>query len=129
MMPAYRVFRVGADNRPATLFHGWWGSRTLPLDMELEAQVRPVTNPGKKSTGRVFMSGWHVVPERRDVHGYLRRFKRPQDLVVCKVYVSDVREKPGSKVLLADKMVIYSKDWAYAKRKARVPYRLDFYVE
>lgn len=122
MMPAYRVFRVGTDNRPATLFHGWWGNRTLPLDMELEAEIRPVTNPGKAGTGRVFQSGWHVVPERQDIQAYLRRFKRPQDLVVCKVYVGGVREKPGSKVLLADKMVIYSKDWAYAKRKARVPY-------
>lgn len=122
MIPAYRVFRIGKHDGPATLFHGWWGSKTLPLDMELEAQVRPVTNPGKAESGRLFFSGWHVVPERKDIAGYLKRFKRPEELVVCKVYVSGVRDKPGSKVLLADKMVIYSKDWTNACSSHRRKY-------
>jgi hypothetical protein len=114
MITAYRVFRISREGRPQTLFHGWWGSRTLLLDVDLEAQVRPVTNPGKKGKGRVFQSGWHVVTETEALWKYLRRFKRTDDLVVCRVRVDGVRQKPGSGVLLADTMVIHSYDWSKA---------------
>lgn len=134
MITAYRVFRISKNDLPATLFHGWWGRRELPLDADLEAQVRPVTNPGKKGKGRVFQSGWHVVTNRAQLDKYLRRFKRTHDLVVCRVRVSGIREKPGSDVLLADTMVIHSSDWTRALNAARTRlvlrkgYRLDFFV-
>ena len=122
MIPAYRVFRTSRYGGPTTLFHGWWGSRALPLDEELGAEKRLVTNPGK-SGGRRFTSGWHVVPERKDIAYYIRRFKHPEDLVVCKVYVGGVREKPGSRVLLADTMLIDSKDWRNACKAHRRRWR------
>lgn len=109
---AYRLLRV-KDGKPHTLFHGFHGSRQLAQDKVLRAVKRPVQNPGKKN-GRVFTSGWHVLPTKGECLDYLTRFKDTSDLVVCRVGVAVTREKPGSVVTLADYMKIDSLDWATA---------------
>jgi hypothetical protein len=110
---------------PATLFHGIAGSKSLSLDQLLVAENRMVTNPGG---GQLFLSGWHVVDTVEALEGYLKRFKHPDQLITwrfitknpldssmgsvnCKVLVDRFRPKPGSKCLLADKMMIAKEDW------------------
>lgn len=113
MKEAYRILRV-KDKKPHTLFHGFHGSRCLPQDKVLRAVERPVQNPGKKNTGRTFISGWHVLPTKGECVDYLTRFKNKEDLVVCRVLVAAPREKPGSVVTLARYLKIDSFDWAIA---------------
>jgi hypothetical protein len=108
MITAYRVFRKDKHGMPATLFHGIAGSKSLSLDQLLVAENRMVTNPGG---GQLFLSGWHVVDTVEALEGYLKRFKHPDQLITCKVLVDRFRPKPGSKCLLADKMMIAKEDW------------------
>lgn len=108
---AWRLFdRRGND--PCTLFHGVNGSRVLPLNASIAAVKRMVTNPGKKGSGRQFMAGFHVCPTRQECVDYLKRFKR--DRIVCRVLVKGLRDKPGSKIKLADHMIIIGMDWHHA---------------
>jgi hypothetical protein len=109
---AYRILRV-KDKKPHTLFHGFHGSRCLPQGKLLRAVERPVRNPGKKN-GREFTSGWHVLPTKGECVDYLTRFKNKKDLVVCRVLVAGLREKPGSVVTLTRYLKIDSLDWGTA---------------
>lgn len=110
---AYRIFDV-RDGKPCTLFHGLHGSRTLCTNCWLSAELKLVTNPGKKGKGRKFISGFHVVPKKRDCEHYTARFKNMTNRVVCRVIVKSLRIKPGSEVKLADEMKIKESDWQTA---------------
>lgn len=114
MKVAYRLFRKG--DRPATLFHGLDGSRTLPTDVWIDAEVKLVWNPGKNNNGPGYMSGFHVGFDRDEIVEYTKRFKNPDDLVVCKIYVDKVRPKPRatSNIHLAECMLIKEEDWREA---------------
>ena len=110
---AYRLLRV-KDGKPHTLFHGFHGSRCLPQDKLLRAVERQVWNPGKKGKSPGFISGWHVLPTKKQCVKYLERFTAKDDIVVCRVIVAQPRYKPRSKVFLARYMKIDSLDWATA---------------
>lgn len=112
MSPAWRLLRV-RNGEPCTLFHGYRGSRTLPLNQILVAEEKDVRNPGKKK-GPTFRSGWHVLMSKQECDEYLKRFKAKDDIVVCRVSVSGLREKPRSKVTLAHLMCILEEDWEAA---------------
>lgn len=112
MVPAWRLLRV-RDGQPCTLFHGWQGSRTLPMDYVLTAERKDVRNPGKKK-GPTFLSGWHVLMSKEECVEYLKRFKAKDDIVVCRVDVHGLRPKPRSKVTLAREMRIWEADWEAA---------------
>lgn len=112
MVPAWRLLRV-RDGKPCTLFHGYRGSRTLPVNRLLKAEEKDVRNPGKK-TGPTFLSGWHVLPSKQQCDEYLKRFKAKDDIVVCRVEVSGLRLKPRSMVTLANTMCIREQDWEAA---------------
>jgi hypothetical protein len=109
-MLAYRLFRVEGES-PATLFHAWHRSRTLPLDKPLRAPDKQVWNPGPG-----FRSGWHVFLTRAQAERLRKRFKRPQELVVCRVLVQEVWPKPRTNVdaYLARTMTITTADWKQA---------------
>lgn len=110
---AYRLLRV-RNGKPCTLFHGYHGSRELPQDKWLRAVKRQVWNPGKKGKSPGFTSGWHILPSKEECVDYLKRFTAKDDIVVCRVEVKVLREKPRSKVTLCDHMKINSIDWATA---------------
>lgn len=112
-MEAYRLLRV-KDGQPHTLFHGYNRSRKLPQDKLLPAEEKMVTNPGKKTKGAEFLSGWHILETKEECLDYLYRFTAKDDIVVCRVWVSEIRPKPRSKVSLAKYMKIDSLDWATA---------------
>jgi hypothetical protein len=114
MKEAYRLLRV-RDGKPTTLFHGFEGSKVLPLDADLRAVEKPVHNPGKRNSGSPgFISGWHVLPTKEECVDYLGRFTAKEDIVVCRVEVAATRDKPRSKVSLSRWMRIRSEDWQQA---------------
>lgn len=115
MTPAYRLFRV-KDYRPQTLFHKWRGTRVVPIGKKILAERKRVSNPGGGDQPR-FMSGWHFGRTFEEVdHLRTTRFKRPHDLVVCKIMVKDIRPKPRTNVgaWLAREMLIRKDDWSDA---------------
>lgn len=118
LQTGWRILRA-KNGQPHTLFHGYEGTRALPLDRVLRAEERQVWNPGKRASGSPgFISGWHILPNERECREYLTRFKDHSDLVVCRVGVAAVRPKPRSKVLLSRFMRITSEDWDNALTNA-----------
>lgn len=110
MIEVYRLFRI--SDQPTTLFHGIDGSKKLSTDVWINADIKEVRNPGKKE-GPTFTSGFHVCQSKEETIEYLKRFKNPDELVVCRVYVSNLRPKPRStsNIQLADRMLIKKEDW------------------
>lgn len=110
---AWRLFEVAEDGSPKTLFHPFQGSRILPLDMPLRAEVREVWNPGKRNRDLPYLSGWHVAATREDIERYLDRFTANRTLKLCKVQVQKLRPKPRTRtrIKLAQTMKISSEDW------------------
>lgn len=114
MQRAYRLFRVDKDGLPRTIMHGWYGSRSLPLDQWLPAEVKDVSNPGDK-LGNTYKSGWHVALAVDVVANYTNRFSEPP--IICPVWVSDLEAKPRSvaDMYLARWMLIDASDWMKIK--------------
>lgn len=117
MIEAYRIFEA-CEEQPRTLFHGWHGSRSLPLDQWLRAKQGIVTNPGKAKEGKTFRAGWHVTLSREEAEQYLGNFNSGRELVVCRVWVKAIRPKPRSRhpVYLAKDMLVTREDWEAARR-------------
>lgn len=109
----YRIFD-DKDGCPATLFHGINGSRILPLDIWVDANVKPVTDG---SAVTVYDSGFHVLKQLKKVKEVLRSgFKYLDYRVICRVEIdenSGVWPKSHSKnpVILAKRMKIHKSDW------------------
>lgn len=115
MKEAFRLFRKGGD-LPKTLVHGWHGSRTLPLGKLLKAESFVGHNPGGRGPG--YVTGWHVGKTYEDVDQYRKKwFKRPNDLVVCRVLVDRLIPKPRGRkgIYLTKFMKVLTKDWMKTK--------------
>ena len=113
MAEYWRLLR-DKDSSPATLFHGVQGSRILPLDEWVDADVRRVDDGGTP-----YQSGFHVVPMYAELLRVASRFRNIDDVVVCLVDVAgDVWEKEHSPyaVLLAERMRVRFSRWAARQR-------------
>ncbi len=110
---AWRLFEIHKLG-PKTLFHGWHGSRVLPLNLPMKAKQGVVTNPGKKLN--TFRAGWHVTLSLKDATRYLTRFTANRELCICRVLVRHTRRKPRSTspIFLAKEMVVLEEDWKKA---------------
>jgi hypothetical protein len=101
----YRIFEL-KNGQYHSLFHGTTGSRALPVGQWIDADIKPVKNPGT-SVG-VFLSGFHVVRSLEDARNYLKKFKNKasQNYRLMAVQVGEVRRKPHatSEVMLTDKI-------------------------
>jgi len=53
----YKIFDI-RDRKPCTLFHGIDGSRTMPLDTWIEADIKQVKDGTSKTS---YESGFHVL--------------------------------------------------------------------
>lgn len=111
-----RTWRIleNKHGKPHTLFHGLDGSRTLSLDVELEACTKMVRNARGQTP---FKGGFHTLRHELDVREYLTRFNapRPGTLVVCAVDVHDTWPKPTNDMIILSRfMTIASDDWKEA---------------
>jgi len=100
------------EGLPTTLFHGLSGSRRLPLDEWLDAEIKTVTDGGKKKAKK-YKSGFHVLPTLEEIVKFTNRFRRIEDLVIVEVDVQDLwsKEHSPANVWLAARMRIRSKQW------------------
>jgi len=111
MKKYWRLLR-DKEGLPTTLFHGLNGSRKLPLDTLLCAQVKTVTD-GDARRATPYQSGFHVLPSLHETIKFTNRFRKIDDLVIVQVDVAQLHSKAHSpaNVFLATKMRIRKKAW------------------
>lgn len=101
----YRIVEVDKDNNYKTLFHGYGQKhrRLLPINQWVKADERMVDDGGTE-----YLSGFHVIKERKDCEKYLTRFTRNRKLkiVSCECMGMRRKEHSNSPVLLARYMKI-----------------------
>ena len=109
-MKAYKIFDLSEDG-PKTLFHGVNGSRLLPINEWVEAEIKPVTDGSRQEP---YLSGFHAYPSLDAVRKWIAGAKNTDNRVVVSVQVDGLREKPNAvrPTILADRMKITSQAWA-----------------
>ena len=87
-----------------TLFHGINGTRKLPLNQWIKAEIKENVMDGK---GKKYISGIHVVDGLDEAIDYMKKFRRT-DRVIVSCYATGLKRKTHSnhKVYLADKIKI-----------------------
>jgi hypothetical protein len=99
-MITYKIVEV-VDDKIRTLFHGINGSRTIPKNKWIEADVKI----GRDGSGdRYYKTGWHTLPTKEDAEAYMSRFKARTDIlkiVKCEIKEHWNKEHSPSPVLLS----------------------------
>lgn len=87
-----------------TLFHGIGGSRVLPKNQWVYAEIKENVADGKGST---YTSGLHIIDGYENALNYLKRFRNTNRCIV-ECYAEGLKHKQKSKdyVYLADKIMI-----------------------
>lgn len=110
----YKVFEV-RDGLPLTLFHGYGGTRRLPLDTWLRAEERFVVDGSGVSP---YLSGWHVLKSYDAAVKFCKIYKNNRDgRFLCAVHIGLTRNKHDGREepTLAKYIKITSEDWANRK--------------
>lgn len=99
----YKIIEVN-NEQVLTLFHGINGTRVLPYNKWVKAEVKENVIDGKGSS---YTSGIHVIDGLENVGKYMKRFKRKNRAVVA-CYARGLRHKEKSKdyVFLADEIKV-----------------------
>lgn len=88
-----------------TLFHGYNGTRKIPTEKWLSADVKMVKDG---QDGRPYVSGFHVLPTRQECVDYLNMFKNMKHKKIVKCIVKSTRPKMQSRhrVYLAEMLYV-----------------------
>jgi hypothetical protein len=105
-MIAFRICERKGD-KILTLFHPLNGTRILPIGEWLTADLKVVCD-GSRKTSKEYLSGFHVLENRDECRDFVKKFRRPRDLVMVECEVENLHPKSHSRhnVLLAHKMKI-----------------------
>lgn len=106
-MIAYRICERKGD-KIQTLFHGINGSRTIPLNEWVNANVKIVTD-GAKEKSTKYLSGFHVFEHKEDCRKFISRFRKERDLVMVECEVKGKmwkKEHSPAPVILVEHMKI-----------------------
>lgn len=88
------------------LFHGINGTKTIPLNTRIKANIKPNVRDG---VGTYYTSGIHVIDGLEEAKKYLSRFRRNDRIIVeCFALTQGLcrKEKSRSAVYLADEIFI-----------------------
>ena len=108
MIEVYKIVIEGNNGRYKTLFHGINGSKLIPLDEWLKADIKLVKDG---SGGNKYYSGFHCFETKELGEKYLKRFRTEQNRVLIKCDAKFIRHKPSNKeVWLAEEIKIYHKN-------------------
>ena len=77
-----------------TLFHGVRGSRLVPLNKWVAAEIKPNCS---ESTGRKYTSGFHVVESELLCRKYFALFKNKTNRGIFTCLARGMFEKPGAR--------------------------------
>jgi len=97
-------------NAPHTLFHGVNGTKQVPFDKWVNADLKLVTD-GSGVTE--YVSGFHLLPSFDAAINYLRRFKNTAPKVIVEVQAKNVWKKEHSPhdVYLAEHIKVTTTAW------------------
>ena len=103
-MIAYRICERKED-KILTLFHALNGTRVLPINQWLKADIKIVCD-GSRKRAKSYLSGFHVFEDKKECKDFIRKFRAPRDLVLVKCEVEGIRKKEHSpsNIILADKI-------------------------
>jgi hypothetical protein len=91
-MIAYKIMIRDRGN-VKTLFHGVNGSKTIPMNEWVEADVKQ----GRDGSGdRYYLTGWHTLESKQEALDYLKRFKAEKDYCIVKCTIKDIWKKEHS---------------------------------
>ncbi len=97
------VFRVFDISRGSikTLYHGYRGSRVLPVGKWIQAERKAVRKGNKN-----YLSGWHVFLNSDAAHRFLKKLKIKTGRVIVPVTVRGELRQKSKEVWLADEMKV-----------------------
>lgn len=105
-MEGFRLVRRRNGN-PITIAHGVCGSRELPINEWLEADVRWACNPGAKDQPH-YWTGFHVFRDLETAEAYQQRFKHPQPEVMRVTYRKAEKKPTNPDVLLTRWILLHA---------------------
>ncbi len=106
-MKAYRICERKGD-KIQTLFHGVNGSRTIPMNEWLTANVKIVTD-GTRDRSTKYISGFHVFAKAEDCRKFVGRFRKERDLVMVECEIRGKMWKKAhspASVILTEQMKV-----------------------
>ena len=103
-LEAYRICER-KNGKLYTLFHGIQGSREMPLNVWMEAEVKLVRD-GSRGKAKEYLSGFHCIVDLDEMRDFKRMFRKERDLVLVKCKIEGRRRKEHSRanIILADKI-------------------------
>lgn len=102
----YKILNKDKNGNLKTLFHGVNGSKTVPIDTWMEADIKDVMDG---TNGTVYRSGFHVLDTYENCVQYLENFTRVENKVIVECEVGQLWRKEHSRnggVYLTDKVLI-----------------------
>lgn len=100
-MIGYKIVEI-INGVPYSLFHGNYGSREIPVNEPVTADIKLVDDGGKK-----YMSGWHFFCDKEIAKRYIKKYKKLDDRYLIECFFYGVREKETNQdVLLAKEIYI-----------------------
>ncbi len=105
-MKAYRICERKGE-KLLTLFHSQDGTRTLPIGIWLDANVKLVRD-GSKKNAKQYLSGFHTLIDLDECRRFSKKFTAPRDLVIVECEIEGNRKKvhSPSNIILADRIKI-----------------------
>jgi len=112
MAPMWKVFE-DRDGSPEFLYHCIEGSRAVPLDRWLDAEIKWA----KEGSNPYYWTAFHAYPSLASVAAWRHRTRRTAGRVVVEVTVEQVEKKPTrGEAYLARRILLTARQWA-----ARIP--------
>jgi len=114
-MKHYYRFVDMKNGKMHSLFHKTNGTKELPLNQWIEADVKLVRD-GSRKTSTEYTGGWHVFTEFEETKKFLlKRFAnlKPKAIVKCKVKDIWKKEHSRNNILLVRHMLIEKIIWKY----------------
>jgi hypothetical protein len=105
-----KAFRIDDKGKICFLFHGFRGSKVVPLDRWIETKRPWVQNPGKKLQGKSFRAAFHFFREPERVEAFRRL--TGDNYVIIPIKARRVEPKPRTNMgsWLAEKIFVSSAD-------------------
>jgi len=104
----WKVFEDSIDG-PRFLYHGWRGSREVPLDSWLEAEIKWCS----EGSNPYYWSAFHAYLSLASIALWRHRTRRTAGRVAVEIDVEDVTKKPTrGEAYLAKRMRLTADQWA-----------------
>lgn len=106
---AFKIIEI-VNGEIKTLFHGINGSRVMPVNEWLRADIKIVSDG---TSGTPYKSGWHTLPDYESTVEYMKRFTKRLEIlriVECEVRNTWSKEHSPSPVILSEYIKFFGEE-------------------